>query len=93
MKKKTSKTFKLQTERETDNHREQGRFNRTACIRHQCRNTTVLSCHRCLTNTGVEKNEQQLNIDSNFDNQVSLSKSKCGYSNNCLHFFKRVVPL
>ncbi len=29
--------------------------NRTACIRHQCRKTTVLSCHRCLLNTGVEK--------------------------------------
>ncbi len=30
-------------------------FNRTACIRHQCSKTTVLSCHRCLTNTGIEK--------------------------------------
>jgi hypothetical protein len=30
-------------------------FNRTACIRHQCRKTTVLKCHRCLFNTGVEK--------------------------------------
>ncbi len=27
----------------------------TACIRHQCRKTTVLSCYRCLINTGVEK--------------------------------------
>ncbi len=36
-----------------------GRFsqlgNRTAHIRHQCRKTTLLSCHRCLINTGVEK--------------------------------------
>ncbi len=24
---------------------------------------------------------------------MSLSKSKCLYSNNCLQFFKRVVPL
>jgi hypothetical protein len=24
---------------------------------------------------------------------VSLSKSKCWYSNNCLHFLKRAVPL
>ncbi len=24
---------------------------------------------------------------------MSLSKSKCWYSNNCLHFLKRVVPL
>ncbi len=29
--------------------------NRTVRIRHQCRKTTVLSCHRCLINTGVEK--------------------------------------
>ncbi len=29
--------------------------NRTARIRHKCRKTTVLSCHRCLINTGVEK--------------------------------------
>jgi hypothetical protein len=30
-------------------------LNRPACIRHQCRKTTVLSCHRCLINTGVDK--------------------------------------
>jgi hypothetical protein len=24
---------------------------------------------------------------------MSLSKSKCWYSNNCLHFVKRTVPL
>jgi hypothetical protein len=24
-------------------------------IRHLCRKTTVLSCHRCLFNTGIEK--------------------------------------
>ncbi len=29
--------------------------NRRAHIRHQCRKATVLSCHRCLINTGVEK--------------------------------------
>jgi hypothetical protein len=29
--------------------------NRTACFRHQCRKTTVLSFHRCLIYTGVEK--------------------------------------
>jgi hypothetical protein len=29
--------------------------NRTAHIRHQCIKATVLSCHRCLINTGVEK--------------------------------------
>ncbi len=37
--------------------------NRTTRIRHQFTKTTVLSCHRCLINTGVEKNEQHLNID------------------------------
>jgi hypothetical protein len=35
------------------------------------------------------KNEQHLNIDYNFDQPMSLSKSKCLYSNNCLHFLKR----
>jgi hypothetical protein len=29
--------------------------NRTAHIRHRCRKATVLSCHRCLINTGVVK--------------------------------------
>jgi hypothetical protein len=29
--------------------------NKTSHIRHQCRKTTVLSCHRFLINTGVEK--------------------------------------
>ncbi len=29
--------------------------NRRAHIRHQWRKTTVLSCHRCLINTDVEK--------------------------------------
>jgi hypothetical protein len=30
-------------------------FNRTMGIRHQCRIMNVLSCHRCLINTGIEK--------------------------------------
>ncbi len=29
--------------------------NRRAHIRHQCIKTTVLSCHRCLINTGIDK--------------------------------------
>ncbi len=29
--------------------------NRTTHNRQSCRKTMVLSCHRCLTNTGVEK--------------------------------------
>ncbi len=31
---------------------------------HLCRKTTVLSCHRCLINTGFENNEQHFNIDN-----------------------------
>jgi hypothetical protein len=59
---------------------------------HQWWKTTVLSCHRCLIDSGV-KNELHLNIYYSFDHQVSLSKSKCWYSNNCLHFLKCAVPL
>ncbi len=62
--------------------------NRTAKIRHQCRKTTVLSCHRCLINTGFEKNEPHLNIDYNFEYMMSPSKSKWRYLNNYLHFEK-----
>ncbi len=62
--------------------------NRTARIRHQCRKTIVISCNRCLVYTGVEKMNQHINIDLDFDHQMSLSLSKCGYSNNCLHFLK-----
>jgi hypothetical protein len=39
------------------------KINKTALIRHQCRKTTVLSCHICLIKNGAEKNEQHLNID------------------------------
>jgi hypothetical protein len=62
-------------------------INTTAHIRHQCGKTSDLNCHRCLINTGVEKNKLLLNIDFNFDHQMSLTKSKCWYSNNSLHFF------
>ncbi len=31
--------------------------------------------------------------DQNLGHQMSLSKSKCWYSNNCLHFLKCTVPL
>ncbi len=61
-------------------------FNETAHIQHQCRKTTVLSCHRCLIKTLALKNEQHLNMDDNFDQQMLLSKSKCLYSNHCLQF-------
>ncbi len=62
--------------------------NRTVCIRlHQCRKTTVSSCHRCLISNGV-KNELHLIIDLNVDHQMFLSKSKCWFSNNCLHYLK-----
>ncbi len=39
------------------------------------------------------KNEQYLNMDKNFDHQMSLSKSKCLYSYSCLRFLKHAVPL
>jgi len=39
------------------------------------------------------KNELHINKYLNFDHQMSLSKSKCWYSNYCLHFSKHVVPL
>ncbi len=68
-------------------------LNRTAHIRHQCRKTTVLSCHGCLINTGVEKNDQYSIIDKNFDHQMSLSKRKCWYPNSYLHFIKSSLPL
>jgi hypothetical protein len=34
-----------------------------------------------------------MNIDSNFDHQMSTNKSKCLYSNNSLQFLQRAVPL
>jgi len=43
--------------------------NKLAYVRHHCRITIVLSCYRCLINTGVEKNELHLNIDYNVDHQ------------------------
>ncbi len=49
------------------------------------------NCHKCLINTGVEK-WTTLHIDQNFDHEMSLSNSKCWYSNNCLHFLKHAVP-
>jgi hypothetical protein len=42
------------TGRERENGRKE-RYNKTARMRHQCRKITVLSCHRCLIKTGVEK--------------------------------------
>ncbi len=39
------------------------------------------------------KNEQHSIIGNNFNHQMSQSKSKCWYSNNCLHFLKCVAPL
>ena len=33
----------------------QSLLNSTAHVGHQCWKTTILSCHRCLFNTGVEK--------------------------------------
>ncbi len=38
------------------------------------------------------KNELNLNMDFSFDHQMSLRKSKCLYSNNCLCFLRHAVP-
>jgi len=66
---------------------------RRARNRYLYRKKTVLRCHRCLIKTGVDKNEQHLNIDKNFDHRMSLSKRLFWNSNNRLHFFsKRAVP-
>jgi hypothetical protein len=35
--------------------REKGFASRKVYIEHQCRETTVLSCHRCLISSGVKK--------------------------------------
>ncbi len=39
------------------------------------------------------KNELHSNLDYSFDCRMSISKSKYWYSNNCLYFLKRAVPL
>jgi hypothetical protein len=58
-------------------------FNRTGHIRHQCRKTTVLSCHICLINTGVEK-MNTINYKLELGPPDVSTKSKCWYSNNCI---------
>jgi hypothetical protein len=66
--------------------------NRKAYIIHQCRKTTVLSCHRCLINPGVEKwTTFQFGVEL-WPPDVS-KKSQCWYSNICLHFLEHAVPL
>jgi hypothetical protein len=40
-------------------------------IRQQNVKTIVLSCHSCLTNTGVEKKDHNFNVDQSFDHQIS----------------------
>ncbi len=61
---------------------------RTTCIRHQSRKTTVLSCPRCLIHTGVGKNEQPLNRDYNIDHYMSLSKEQMLVFKQLFTFFK-----
>jgi hypothetical protein len=41
----------------------------------------------------LKKWTKHLRIHYNFYHQISLSKSKCWYSNNCLHLLKQAVPL
>jgi hypothetical protein len=52
---RSSLTFAGNTQSLPKKEVSQRRSNRTANIRHQCRKTIVLSCHRCLINSGVEK--------------------------------------
>ncbi len=60
--------------------------NGTAHIRHQCRKTaSCLKPPQISNQLWCLKNEQYLNMDKNFDHQMSLSKSKCLYSYSCLH--------
>ncbi len=51
------------------------RFTRYKNVRHLCRKTIVLNCHRCLIYTGTER---MINTDYNFDHQMSTSKSIFG---------------
>ncbi len=39
-------------------------LSRTGSVKYRCIKTTDFSCHRCLINTGSEKNEQHLNRSS-----------------------------
>ncbi len=62
--------------------------NRRAFISHQGKKT-VSRCHICLINTGVENR-------TTFKNRLELwppFKSKCCYSNTCLHCLKHAVSL
>jgi hypothetical protein len=56
---KNGQTFSVDIEkhlkRGADFFPKETKFNGTAHIRHQCRKIAVLSCHRCLINSGVEK--------------------------------------
>jgi hypothetical protein len=67
-------------------------LNGTTRNRHQWKKTAVLSYHRFLISYGVEK-WTTFKYGFELDHQMSLNKSKCWYSNNCLHFLKRTVPL
>jgi len=64
-------------------------INRKAHIRHQCRKTTVLGCHRCLTTALKKWTTFKYRLE--LSPPMSLSKCKCWYSNNCLHFLKRAA--
>jgi len=68
------------------------KVNGTACIRHQCRKTAVLSCPRYLINSGVKK-WTQFKYGLELWPPDTQSKSKCLYSINCLCFLKCAVPL
>ncbi len=52
--------------------------NRTARISYQCRKTNVISCHRCLINTGVE--EKNIYI---YDKNISQLKASSHENKMC----------
>ncbi len=62
----------------------------TTHIRHQCRKTAVLSCHRCLINSGVKK-------WTKFKNGLELwppdVRVNGGIQTNVYIFLKCAVPL
>ncbi len=62
-------------------------FNTTAHNIHQCRKTPVSSFHRCLINTGVEKNEQYLNRDYSFDHRRLSNRDRLLARTTCLVCF------
>jgi hypothetical protein len=65
---------------------------RTAHIRHLCRKTTVLSCLRCLINTGIEKMNVEIYI-SILTSRYLQVKGNFGIPTTVTIFSKLAIPL